>query len=101
MSSTHYQYWIGSPANPAWSPFQEALTWALRAITGILRWLDDVDSIGCYSVLNNIDTAEEPWHELVGTQEQGILYEKVPLPCENALLTATVKPVTTTNIGPY
>tara|TARA_B110001450_G_scaffold195534_2_gene183918 strand:+ start:1100 stop:2311 length:1212 start_codon:yes stop_codon:yes gene_type:complete len=61
--------------------------------TGILRWLDDVDSIGCYSVLNNIDTAEEPWHELVGTQEQGILYEKVPLPCENALLTATVNPL--------
>lgn len=63
------------------------------AHTGILRWLENADSIGCYSVMNNIDTKEEPWHELVGTPEQGVLYEDVPLPCENMPLPVGMNPL--------
>lgn len=63
------------------------------AHTGILRWLENADSIGCYSVLNNIDTEEAPWHELLGTPEQGILYEDVPLPCENMTLPIGMNPL--------
>ena len=63
------------------------------AHTGILRWLENADSIGCYSVLKNINTEEEPWHELVGTPEQGVLYEDVPLPCENRPLPVGMNPL--------
>ena len=63
------------------------------AHTGILRWLDNADSVGCYAVLKNIDTEEEPWHELIGTPEQGILYEDVPLPCESNPLPSGMNPL--------
>ena len=63
------------------------------AHTGILRWLENADSIGCYGVLKNIDSEEEAWHELVGTPEQGILYVDVPLPCENSSLPAGMNPL--------
>jgi predicted dienelactone hydrolase len=63
------------------------------AHTGILRWLENADSIGCYAVLKNIETEEAPWHELVGTPEQGILYEDVALPCENSPLPAGMNPL--------
>ena len=38
-----------------------------------LRWLTNPDSIGCYTVVNNVDDdLEEPWYDLLGTPEQGI-----------------------------
>ncbi|NQZ87310.1 MAG: hypothetical protein HRT54_06985 [Colwellia sp.] len=43
--------------------------------------------------MKNIDTEEEPWHELVGTPEQGVLYEDVPLPCQNRPLPMGMKPL--------
>lgn len=61
--------------------------------TGILRWLENADAIGCYSIMNNIDTEEEPWHALVGTPEQGVLYEDVPLPCQNMPLPIGMNPL--------
>ncbi len=61
--------------------------------TGILRWLDNADAIACYGVLKKIDTEEEPWHELVGTPEQGVLYIDVPLPCENRPLPRGMNPL--------
>ncbi|MCZ6829824.1 MAG: hypothetical protein O7F73_09595 [Gammaproteobacteria bacterium] len=40
-----------------------------------LRWLSNPDSIGCYTVLHNIENdMEEPWYDLLGTPEQGINY---------------------------
>ncbi len=65
----------------------------LAGYTGILRWLENADAIGCYSIMNNIDTEEEPWHALVGTPEQGVLYEDVPLPCENMPLAVGINPL--------
>ncbi len=63
------------------------------AHTGILRWLENADSVGCYAVLRNIDPSEAPWHELVGTPEQGILYENVPLPCATHPLPVSINPL--------
>jgi predicted dienelactone hydrolase len=43
-----------------------------------LRWLNNPDSIGCYTVKDNVDMAmEEPWFDLLGTPEQGINYEMI------------------------
>lgn len=61
--------------------------------TGILRWLENSDSIACYSIMDNIDTEEEPWHNLLGTPEQGVLYEDVPLPCEKMPLPTGMNPL--------
>jgi len=61
--------------------------------SGILRWLDNSDAIACDSILKNIDTEEEPWHELVGTPEQGVLYQDVPLPCQNMPLPVGMNPL--------
>lgn len=61
--------------------------------TGILRWLENADAIGCRSILKNIDAEEEPWHELVGTREQGVLYQDVPLPCQNRPLPMGMNPL--------
>jgi predicted dienelactone hydrolase len=61
--------------------------------TGLLRWLGNADTIGCAGVLKKIDTDEEPWHELVGTPEQGILYNDVPLPCQNMPLPQGMNPL--------
>lgn len=63
------------------------------AHTGILRWLDNADSVGCYAVLGNIDPAEEPWHDLVGSPEQGVLYEDVPLPCATHPQPVSINPL--------
>ncbi|WP_237443353.1 alpha/beta hydrolase family protein [Sinobacterium norvegicum] len=60
---------------------------------GIFRWLNNADSIACDSIMKNIDTEEEPWHELVGTREQGILYQKVPLPCQSTPLPMGMNPL--------
>jgi len=61
--------------------------------SGLLRWLENADSVGCYGVLKNIDTEEEPWHELVGTPEQGVLYNGVPLPCQKMPLPQGMNPL--------
>jgi len=40
-----------------------------------MRWLSNPDWLGCYMIKQNIeDSSEEPWHELLGTQAQGINY---------------------------
>lgn len=42
---------------------------------GALRWMNNPDALGCYMVLKNIGddmAAEEPWYDLLGTEEQGI-----------------------------
>lgn len=47
-----------------------------------LRWLNNPDSIGCALVLSSIDIAEdEPWHDLLGTPEQGIIQDPGPALC--------------------
>ncbi|MEH6586497.1 MAG: hypothetical protein V7720_08055 [Halioglobus sp.] len=39
----------------------------------ILRWINNPDALGCYMVKRNIDQSmEEPWYELIGSEEQGI-----------------------------
>ncbi|WP_159931154.1 CocE/NonD family hydrolase [Oceanicoccus sp. KOV_DT_Chl] len=54
-----------------------------------LRWLDNPDSVGCKQVLSQIDLTadDDSWHHLIGTEQQGIIYEpmkplcsKMPLP---------------------
>lgn len=52
-----------------------------------LRWFDNPDSIGCEAVLKNLDAEEEPWHEAIGSPEQGVIHDtgmdictKLPLP---------------------
>jgi dienelactone hydrolase len=45
---------------------------------GALRWMNNPDALGCYMVLKNIGddmSADEPWFELLGTEEQGINYQ--------------------------
>jgi len=61
--------------------------------SGILRWLKNADTIACNSIMKNIDTEEEPWHDLVGTPEQGVLYKDVPLPCQNRPLPKGMNPL--------
>lgn len=63
------------------------------AYSGILRWLDNADAIGCYSLMKNIDTKQAPWHHLLGTPEQGILYGPVPLPCQTTPLPVAINPL--------
>ncbi|MEP5568322.1 MAG: hypothetical protein ABJN62_10845 [Halioglobus sp.] len=44
----------------------------------VLRWMNNPDALGCYMVKRNIDEAlEEPWYELIGSQEQGIDHQAV------------------------
>ena len=41
-----------------------------------LRWMDNPDSLGCYIVNSNIEAdVEEPWYDLIGSEEQGIDYD--------------------------
>ncbi len=61
--------------------------------TGILRWLNNADSIGCRALLKRIDTKEEPWHDLLGTVEQGISREPVTLPCQTMPLPKGMNPL--------
>ncbi|MFT5483827.1 MAG: putative dienelactone hydrolase [Halieaceae bacterium] len=43
---------------------------------GILRWLNNPDSVGCYVVTRALkEEADEPWFYLFGTPEQGINYD--------------------------
>jgi dienelactone hydrolase len=45
---------------------------------GLLRWMNNPDALGCYSVKDNVDdSAADPWFELIGTEEQGINYDAV------------------------
>ena len=38
-----------------------------------LQWMDNTDSLGCYSVMNNIEEGDEDdWSDLLGTAEEGI-----------------------------
>lgn len=39
-----------------------------------MRWMDNPDTVGCFIVTRNIgDDMEEPWYNLLGTAEQGIM----------------------------
>jgi hypothetical protein len=39
----------------------------------LLRWMNNPDALGCFMVKQNIDASEEePWYDLIGTEEQGI-----------------------------
>ena len=43
-----------------------------------LRWMKNPDALGCFMVKQNIDASEEePWFELIGSEEQGIDHSAV------------------------
>lgn len=58
-----------------------------------LRWMDNPDSIGCKQVLGNIDADDEPWYDLLGTPEQGIVEDPAPALCSNMPLPEAANPL--------
>ena len=59
---------------------------------GILRWLDNPDAIGCYVVLNNIDSSE-PWFAQLGSEQQGIVSESNIRLCQLDPLPTSLNPL--------
>lgn len=60
-----------------------------------LRWLDNPDSIGCRVVTEKLETEgeEENWYPLIGTPEQGVIYDsRTPL-CEQEKLPSAMNPL--------
>lgn len=63
---------------------------------GILRWINNPDSVGCFMVLRNIEddiTENDPWLELLGTEQQGINYNATNELCEMDPLPAVMNPL--------
>lgn len=60
----------------------------------MLRWMKNPDKLGCDQVKNNIaDAYEEPWYQLIGTEEEGIVAtEDSPL-CEMDPLPPGMNPI--------
>jgi predicted dienelactone hydrolase len=59
-----------------------------------LRWMDNPDALGCYMVTSNIeDDVEEPWYELLGTEEQGIDYDSINELCLVDPLPVAINPL--------
>jgi predicted dienelactone hydrolase len=79
---------------------------AFAGTAGTLRWLSNPDAIGCFMVTQNIgDASEEPWHDLIGTEAQGIDHNAInelclmdPLPeAMNALRQQMITSVVVSN----
>ena len=58
-----------------------------------LRWMDNPDAIGCYVVMKNLDTEEEPWFHLLGTATDGIRDDIKPRICEQDPLPTAMNPL--------
>lgn len=63
--------------------------------TGLLRWINHPDALGCYMVTRNLDNAgnEEPWFDLLGTPEQGINYQTANEFCKQNPLPKAINPL--------
>ena len=63
--------------------------------TGLLRWINHPDSIGCYMVVSKLESngPEEQWLELLGSAEQGINYESVNQLCTQDPLPKAINPL--------
>ncbi|KKK89143.1 hypothetical protein LCGC14_2736100, partial [marine sediment metagenome] len=59
-----------------------------------LRWFENPDSIGCAQVLKALDIdEEEPWYTLLGSQEQGVIYETPAPLCTMQPLPVAMNPL--------
>ena len=59
-----------------------------------LRWFDNPDSIGCVQLLRELDVNEEkPWHTLLGTEAQGVIYDTLAPLCTTSPLPSAMNPL--------
>lgn len=58
-----------------------------------LRWMDNPDAIGCFVVMQSLETEEEPWFHLLGSKEDGIIDNIKPKLCQQDPLPLAMNPL--------
>jgi predicted dienelactone hydrolase len=63
-------------------------------IASLLRWIGNADALGCWLVLRSADDAfDEPWNELLGSEEIGIEPVSIETPCSSELPPVAMNPL--------